>query len=78
MKLHIEGNQNPVTAVITYQGREYRKTSEIMYLGKDDGTPVGDVWISDEIRIFFQRAEGTIIANVRDHGEEYTLKPIDL
>lgn len=75
MKLHIEGKTGPVTAVITYQGKQYRKTSEIMYLGKYDGTPVGDMWISNEIRVFFQRSDGTIIAKVRDHGEEYTLKP---
>lgn len=74
MKLHIEGD-DPATAVITYQGRQYRHTSRTMYLGLSDGMPVGDTWITSEIRVFFHRAEGTIIATVNDQGEEYTLKP---
>lgn len=77
MKLHIEGD-DPVIAVITYQGQQYRHTSRNMRLGLSDGMPVGDTWIADEIRVFFRRLEGTIIASVRDHGEEYSLKPVDL
>ncbi|WP_100469614.1 hypothetical protein [Mycobacteroides abscessus] len=74
MKLHIEGD-DPATVVITYQGREYRHSTRNMRLGLSDGMPVGDVWITSEIRVFFQRSDGTIIANVRDHGEEYVLLP---
>lgn len=74
MKLHIEGD-DPATAVITYQGREYRHTSRNMLLGLSDGMPVGDTWITSEIRVFFRRSEGTIVASVEDHGQEYTLKP---
>ncbi|WP_078323656.1 hypothetical protein [Mycobacteroides salmoniphilum] len=75
MKLHIEGDQNPVTAVITYQGTEHRTTSRTMYLGLIDGMRVGEVWVTDEIRVTFYRSNGTIRAAVNDHGEEYILWP---
>lgn len=74
MELHIEGD-DPATVVITYQGNEYRHTTRNMRLGLSDGMPVGDTWITDEVRVFFRRSEGTIIATVRDHGEEYILRP---
>ncbi|QQG96202.1 hypothetical protein HBE99_04480 [Mycobacteroides chelonae] len=75
MKLHLEGEENPVTAVITYQGVQYRKSSRLMWLGVDDGMPVGDMWITDEIRVFFSRKDSTITATVTDRGREYQLRP---
>lgn len=75
VKLHLEGEENPVTAVITYQGVQYRKSSRLMWLGVDDGMPVGDMWITDEIRVFFSRRDSTIIATVSDRGREYELRP---
>lgn len=75
MEFRIEGDDNPVTAVITHQGREYRTISRTMYLGLIDGMPVGYLWIGEEIRIAFARHDGTIRATVDDHGQTYELWP---
>lgn len=75
MKLHLEGETNPVTAVITYQGQRYTYTSKLLYVGQIDGMPCGDRWITDEIRVAFHRADETIVATVYDHADIYELRP---
>lgn len=74
MRLHLEGH-DPLTAVITYQGRRHTCTSRTMYPGID-GMPVGHMWITNEIRVAFHRRDNTIVATVDDHGQTYELRPM--
>lgn len=50
----IEGG-GPVTAVLTYQGREYRHTSRTMWLGHEDGMPQGRIQLAPHISVSLQR-----------------------
>jgi len=72
----IEGN-GPVTAVLTYQNREYRHTSRTMWLGHEDGMPQGSIQLDEHVWARLQRINGTIEATITDSqtGESYTLTP---
>ncbi len=72
----IEGD-GPVTAVLTYQNREYRHTSRTMWLGHEDGMPQGSIQLDEHVWARLQRINGTIEATITDSqtGESYTLTP---
>lgn len=72
----IEGD-GPVTAVLTYQNREYRHTSRTMWLGHEDGMPQGRLQLSPHLSVGLRRINGTIEATITDSvtGESYTLTP---